>query len=586
MSAPALPPPSPASPSPKRLYLIRHGQTTFNVAGRLQGRSQESRLTPIGFLGARLAGRHLAHLKVRPDAIYSSQLNRAKQSVKEICSVLGPDFAPTELALLNERDVGRMEGLTKAQVNATMHQEPAVAALQAKKASLDQAEYERLYGELTGVETFASLRGRGQAFLDQVAASSHHVVVAVSHGRFLSTLFSLLDPKLSPHDDMANCTITTVDFHADTQRWRIEEQYDGNRLFNQQMLVYNRALQYPPDHWALHRSSEDVFVASLQARGLTFLVFLHPLDARGYRSIVRLWTSNADTASLLNRPSTPTEEAGLFEAAGTVSRAWRFIGLIPQTLVLGNNSQTMGPDGSSTLADDSRPVLLGTPHEPSFLHAHIIARGNPAHCYVPGVPLRGPPPGVLFGVRDQQDDHQTVWAADEKVQVRDMLRDLLHTTLAMAGSIVSESPASALPPTDLTRYGVEKNPGPVGNCEKCGDEYKFEGDLTADAKRHCDECGSARSELQPEASSAKDFRYLKKFCVETMQGMAKQTSLFTKVQVSLLHRVDQAEALKLADCISERRCTKFGRPSTSASSSTQLHGCQSAAPSPCCDLLA
>ena len=245
---------------PRRIYFIRHGQTTFNVCGKFQGRSQLSELTPTGVLGARLAGRHLVEIGCRPDAVYSSQLKRAKQSVAEICSVYSPDLRATETALLNERDVGRMQDLTQIEIDATLHMEPAIAALIAKKTSMSAPEYDRLYGELTGVETFDCLRIRAQSFLDMVAtASTHKIVVAVSHGRFLSTLFAMLEPsRRTPHDDMSNCTITTVEFDESGEtRWRIAAQYDGSKLFEKHMLAHNSNAQLCSDNWLTQQDEFD-----------------------------------------------------------------------------------------------------------------------------------------------------------------------------------------------------------------------------------------------------------------------------------------------------------------------------------------
>lgn len=67
-----------------RIFLVRHGETTFNVVGRLGGSSQtkENVLSSLGKKQVRLLASHLARLGV--GAIYSSPLPRALETAKII----------------------------------------------------------------------------------------------------------------------------------------------------------------------------------------------------------------------------------------------------------------------------------------------------------------------------------------------------------------------------------------------------------------------------------------------------------------------------------------------------------------------
>lgn len=60
-----------------RLYFLRHGQTQFNVYGRLQGWSN-SQLTEQGILVAKEAGKEFANINF--EAVYSSDLGRAVET--------------------------------------------------------------------------------------------------------------------------------------------------------------------------------------------------------------------------------------------------------------------------------------------------------------------------------------------------------------------------------------------------------------------------------------------------------------------------------------------------------------------------
>jgi len=65
-----------------RLVLVRHGLSSFNEKGLIQGRTDDSFLTEQGFKQAILAGEALS--KINFDAIYSSPLKRAAETAKTI----------------------------------------------------------------------------------------------------------------------------------------------------------------------------------------------------------------------------------------------------------------------------------------------------------------------------------------------------------------------------------------------------------------------------------------------------------------------------------------------------------------------
>ena len=65
-----------------RLVLVRHGQSSFNAKGLIQGRTDESFLTDTGYQQARKAGEALS--KINFDDIYSSPLQRAAETANTI----------------------------------------------------------------------------------------------------------------------------------------------------------------------------------------------------------------------------------------------------------------------------------------------------------------------------------------------------------------------------------------------------------------------------------------------------------------------------------------------------------------------
>ncbi|MEB3343274.1 histidine phosphatase family protein [Okeania sp.] len=97
-----------------RVILVRHGQSTFNVESRIQGRLDASVLTERGQNTARQVGAALQNLKF--DAIYSSPLQRAKQTAEIIHSCLD---SPPKLEIqenLREIDLPLWEGMLRDEV--------------------------------------------------------------------------------------------------------------------------------------------------------------------------------------------------------------------------------------------------------------------------------------------------------------------------------------------------------------------------------------------------------------------------------------------------------------------------------------
>ena len=65
-----------------RLVLVRHGLSSFNAKGLIQGRTDESLLTEEGYQQALKAGKALSNINF--EKIYSSPLIRAAETAKTI----------------------------------------------------------------------------------------------------------------------------------------------------------------------------------------------------------------------------------------------------------------------------------------------------------------------------------------------------------------------------------------------------------------------------------------------------------------------------------------------------------------------
>ena len=97
------------------LFLIRHGETEWNLKGIHQGHL-DSPLTHKGENQARLLGMRLAREGMQFDTIYTSDLGRAMQSATNICKETGQEPLITREPRLRERALGLLEGLTYAEI--------------------------------------------------------------------------------------------------------------------------------------------------------------------------------------------------------------------------------------------------------------------------------------------------------------------------------------------------------------------------------------------------------------------------------------------------------------------------------------
>ncbi len=100
---------------PTRLFLIRHGETEWNLQRRLQGQ-QDSPLTPVGLEQARSVAAELRAYVF--DALYCSDLPRAVQTAGIIGAAIGRPPVPDPR--LRERHYGIFEGQTVAEIQARM----------------------------------------------------------------------------------------------------------------------------------------------------------------------------------------------------------------------------------------------------------------------------------------------------------------------------------------------------------------------------------------------------------------------------------------------------------------------------------
>lgn len=159
----------------RELIFVRHGQTEWNLARRLQGRG-DSPLTALGRQQARAHASWLA--EYRPERIIASPLGRAEATARMLADPLGlvVEIEPR----LAERCMGRFEGWTLDEVSAAAPEE-------ARARVADPWSY-----RAEGGENYDDLLARVEPLLDELLAQTARRLVLVSHGTLIRPLLGRL----------------------------------------------------------------------------------------------------------------------------------------------------------------------------------------------------------------------------------------------------------------------------------------------------------------------------------------------------------------------------------------------------------
>lgn len=97
------------------LVLVRHGESQWNLENRFTG-WVDVPLSPKGISEADRAGDRLKKENIHFDISYTSELQRAQNTLKLILEKLGQSAVPvTKNQALNERHYGDLQGLDKAE---------------------------------------------------------------------------------------------------------------------------------------------------------------------------------------------------------------------------------------------------------------------------------------------------------------------------------------------------------------------------------------------------------------------------------------------------------------------------------------
>lgn len=184
------------------LHLVRHGESEWNLAGRVQGQSPEAgALTPRGLDQAARTASLLAERHPHAAAIFSSDLPRARQTADVIAGVLG--LPVHEDPQLREQNLGALEGRRFA--------DPLDGGT--VQDVIDQL-WREPWQRPAGGESITGMYERVHMALTRYGEHCGRELILVAHGGPVRVAVTTADPRLRepvPRVAVGNATVTTLD---------------------------------------------------------------------------------------------------------------------------------------------------------------------------------------------------------------------------------------------------------------------------------------------------------------------------------------------------------------------------------------
>ena len=216
-----------------RVILVRHGQSTYNLQRRIQGRLDKSILTEAGRAAAMQVGDTLSSITF--DAAYSSPLQRAKETAEIIVSRLTnpPQLQPTDQ--LMEIDLPLWEGMLRQDAIDQFPEAYRIWQQQPDKFSMKLPSKEGEIEHFPVVALFANARKFWQELLSRHNSGTILVVAHNGINRALIATASEVSPAYYQSIQQSNCGISVINFGTspvsnDEQKPKIAVQLESLNL--------------------------------------------------------------------------------------------------------------------------------------------------------------------------------------------------------------------------------------------------------------------------------------------------------------------------------------------------------------------
>lgn len=159
------------------LVVVKHGETDFNRAGKLEGSRENPPLNAEGQAQAADLAEMLAQEKI--DALFSSPMKRTKKTADIISKKIGVPVVTKDA--LRERDFGSLSGKTWQEA----------AKIAGKNLERIDALLKYDYRQFGG-ESVAEVKSRLSRFLTELKKTKHRNVLLVTHGGIIRILHKTL----------------------------------------------------------------------------------------------------------------------------------------------------------------------------------------------------------------------------------------------------------------------------------------------------------------------------------------------------------------------------------------------------------
>lgn len=199
-----------------RVILIRHGLSSYNAQGRIQGRCDASVLTEIGERSAQQVGQVLAGLGSGSgiQALYSSPLQRARRTAEIIQGCFPPDQAPSlqPTDLLLEIDLPLWEGMERSTIKAQYGDLYRLWQDHPEQLTMTVGEGDSTRTVVPVVDLYDQTRDFWRSIL---ANHQDHPIAVVAHNGVIRALLSTalnIDPLYYKILRQSNCGISVLNF--------------------------------------------------------------------------------------------------------------------------------------------------------------------------------------------------------------------------------------------------------------------------------------------------------------------------------------------------------------------------------------
>ena len=200
-----------------RFCLIRHGETDWNAARRLQGHTDID-LNTKGLAQAKQMAAALKSIDLQFDVLYTSDLQRAAKTAQAIEELF--KTSAINNAALRERHLGALQGLTTDEAPA---QEPELWKSHVSR-NIEQ--------NLRGGESIQQFSDRIRTALEQIRAQhSGKTILLVSHGGTLDMMYRIASNQPLNAEKVVAVPNASLNWIShDGLAWKVDNWADTSHL--------------------------------------------------------------------------------------------------------------------------------------------------------------------------------------------------------------------------------------------------------------------------------------------------------------------------------------------------------------------